>query len=72
MGSKQYNDEQEKVIFCSDWSDDDSEEVSETQVINSARNYPTAIPETIQNIHILPDEDFDEMVQADLQVIKQV
>jgi hypothetical protein len=72
MGSKQYNDEQEKVIFCSDWSDDDSEEVSETQVINSAIKYPTAIPETLQNIHILLDEDFDEMVQADLQVIKQV
>jgi hypothetical protein len=29
------------------------------------------IPGTMQNIRILPDDEFDEVVQADLQVIKQ-
>ncbi|PNX77385.1 putative NBS resistance protein, partial [Trifolium pratense] len=31
-----------------------------------------AIPDTKQNIVILPDDEFDEVVQANLQVIKQV
>ncbi|MCI55021.1 hypothetical protein A2U01_0076271, partial [Trifolium medium] len=30
-----------------------------------------AIPETTQNVMILSDEDFDEVVRADLQLIKQ-
>ncbi|MCI23205.1 hypothetical protein A2U01_0044383, partial [Trifolium medium] len=29
-----------------------------------------AIPETTQKVMILPDEDFDEVVRADLQLIK--
>ncbi|PNX87240.1 hypothetical protein L195_g043326 [Trifolium pratense] len=42
-----------------------------TQVEQSISNYPTAIPETTQNLVILPDEEFDEVVQTDLGVIKQ-
>ncbi|MCI79583.1 hypothetical protein A2U01_0100854, partial [Trifolium medium] len=30
-----------------------------------------AIPETTQKVMILPDEDFDEVFRADLQLIKQ-
>jgi hypothetical protein len=35
-------------------------------------DYDLAILETTQNVVILPDEDFDEVVRADLQLIKQV
>jgi hypothetical protein len=31
-----------------------------------------AIPETMQNVRILPDEDFDEVLRAYLQLMKQV
>jgi hypothetical protein len=31
-----------------------------------------AIPNTTQNVVILPNEEFDETVQADLHIIKQV
>ncbi|GAU35422.1 hypothetical protein TSUD_375120 [Trifolium subterraneum] len=81
--NKHYNDEhgkengctvsvrqQEKVSVCSNWSDD-SAGVPETQVEKSASNYPIDMPESTQNIVILPDEDLDEVVQADLRVIKQ-
>ncbi|MCI57000.1 hypothetical protein A2U01_0078251, partial [Trifolium medium] len=30
-----------------------------------------AIPDTTQKVVILPDEEFDEVVQADLRIIKQ-
>jgi hypothetical protein len=43
-----------------------------TSVINDCNASSRVIPDTMQKLVILPDEEFDEVVQVELQVIKQV
>ncbi|MCH79699.1 hypothetical protein A2U01_0000453 [Trifolium medium] len=44
--------------------------VQKNAILSDASGCP--IPETTQKVVIVPDEDFDEVVRADLQVLKQV
>ncbi|KAK2383390.1 hypothetical protein QL285_070849 [Trifolium repens] len=51
---------------------DDAVEVGKSFSVPNDFDAPAfVIPVTMQNIMILPDDEFDEAVQADLQVIKQ-
>jgi hypothetical protein len=51
---------------------DDAVEVGKSFSVPNDFDAPAfVIPGTMQNIMILPDDEFDEAVQADLQVIKQ-
>ncbi|KAK2357831.1 hypothetical protein QL285_095068 [Trifolium repens] len=50
---------------------DDAVEVGKVSVPNDFDAPAFVLPGTMQNIMILPDDEFDEAVQADLQVIKQ-